>query len=220
MPRHPTYAPVIGKLAHCLWWTEVIPCAVGHHGRSRYSSIQYIDGLVQDCSISNANALEILQYCTKPSIYSCDLMTNSFIMMDEGWTDYLIMGAMASQIISLTIVSSSAHADQRNIKAPRRRPVWGEFTGDRWIPRTSRQYRGKCFHLMTENVSIWGLHIFDYLGLERCIRSWLYYINKSPHNSMKQPYPINSNYSDVTWASWRLKSPTTRLFAQELLQAK
>ena len=29
----------------------------------------YIDGLAQDCSISIANALEILQSCTKPSIY-------------------------------------------------------------------------------------------------------------------------------------------------------
>ena len=28
----------------------------------------YIDGLVQDCSISIAWALEILQFCTKPSI--------------------------------------------------------------------------------------------------------------------------------------------------------
>ena len=28
----------------------------------------YPDGLVQDCSISIANALEILQSCTKPSI--------------------------------------------------------------------------------------------------------------------------------------------------------
>ena len=28
----------------------------------------YLDGLVQDCSISSANALEILQSCTEPSI--------------------------------------------------------------------------------------------------------------------------------------------------------
>ena len=28
-----------------------------------------IDGLVQDCSNSTANALELLQSCTKPSIY-------------------------------------------------------------------------------------------------------------------------------------------------------
>ena len=33
------------------------------------SSKVYFDGLVQDCSISIANALEILQFCTKPSIY-------------------------------------------------------------------------------------------------------------------------------------------------------
>ena len=34
----------------------------------------YIDGWVQDCSISIANALEILQSCTKSSIYVCNLM--------------------------------------------------------------------------------------------------------------------------------------------------
>ena len=38
---------------------------------------------------------------------------------------------------------------KKNIKAPRHRPLWGEFTGDRWIPRTKGQLRGKCFHLMT-----------------------------------------------------------------------
>ena len=31
--------------------------------------IQYIDGLVQDCSYPIANALELLQSCTKPSTY-------------------------------------------------------------------------------------------------------------------------------------------------------
>ena len=37
---------------------------------------------------------------------------------------------------------------QGNIKAPRHWPMCGEFTGDRWIPRTKGQWRGKCFHLM------------------------------------------------------------------------
>ena len=40
------------------------------------SSIDFhcnIDGLVQDCSNSIANALELLQSCTKPSIWSPDL---------------------------------------------------------------------------------------------------------------------------------------------------
>ena len=30
-------------------------------------------------------------------------------------------------------------------------PVWGEFTCDRWIPRTMGQWRGKYFHLMTSS---------------------------------------------------------------------
>ena len=53
------------------------------------------------------------------------------------------MGAMASQITRITIVYSLVYsdADQRNIKAPRHWPLYGEFTGDRWILRTNGQYR-------------------------------------------------------------------------------
>ena len=32
---------------------------------------KHFDGLVQDCSNSSALAMELLQYCTKPSIYTC-----------------------------------------------------------------------------------------------------------------------------------------------------
>ena len=47
-------------------------------------------------------------------------------------------GAMASQIISLSIVYSVVHSVQikENIKAPCQWPFSGEFTGDRWILRT------------------------------------------------------------------------------------
>ena len=63
------------------------------------------------------------------------------------------MGAMTYQITSLTIVYSAVYSstDQRNIKALRHWPLWGEFTGDRWIPRTKSQGRVKCFHLMTSS---------------------------------------------------------------------
>ena len=40
---------------------------------------------------------------------------------------------------------------KKNIKAPRHWPLCGEFSGDRWIPRTNGQLRGKCFHLMTSS---------------------------------------------------------------------
>ena len=51
------------------------------------------------------------------------------------------MGAMTFQITSLTIVYSAVYsgADEENIKAPRHWPLCGEFTGDRWIPRTYGQ---------------------------------------------------------------------------------
>ena len=39
---------------------------------------------------------------------------------------------------------------KENIKAPLHWPLWGEFTGDRWIPRTKDQWRGK--------ISIWWRH--------------------------------------------------------------
>ena len=59
------------------------------------------------------------------------------------YTHYIdvIMTTMASQITSLTIIFSTVYsgADQKNIKAPRHWPLWGEFTGDRWIPRTNGQ---------------------------------------------------------------------------------
>ena len=38
-----------------------------------------INGLVQDCSISIANAQEILQSCTKPSIYDFKKITKTFV---------------------------------------------------------------------------------------------------------------------------------------------
>ena len=41
---------------------------------------------------------------------------------------------------------------KKNIKAPRHWPLCGEFTGDRWIPRTNGQQRGKCFYMMTSSI--------------------------------------------------------------------
>ena len=41
---------------------------------------------------------------------------------------------------------------RRSMKAfPRHWSLCREFTGDRWIPRTKGQLRGKCFHLMTSS---------------------------------------------------------------------
>ena len=51
------------------------------------------------------------------------------------------MGAMASQITSLTIVYSTDYsdADQRKRQYSASLAFVREFTGDRWIPRTNGQ---------------------------------------------------------------------------------
>ena len=63
------------------------------------------------------------------------------------------MGAMASQIITRTIGYSTVYsgAGKKNINAPHHWLLCGEFIGDRWIPRTNGQLRGRCFHLMTSS---------------------------------------------------------------------
>ena len=50
----------------------------------------------------------------------------------------IIMSAMASQIAGVSIVCSTicSGAHQKKIEALRHWPLWGESTGDRWIPLT------------------------------------------------------------------------------------
>ena len=46
------------------------------------------------------------------------------------------MSTIVSQITVVSIVQAQAN---ENIKAPRHWPLWGEFTGDWWVPRTKGQ---------------------------------------------------------------------------------
>ena len=65
----------------------------------------------------------------------------------------VIMGAIASQITSLTVVYSTIYsdADQRKHQSFASLAfVWG-IHRDRWIPRTKVQLGGKCFHFMTSS---------------------------------------------------------------------
>ena len=66
--------------------------------------------------------------------------------------DDAIMSAIASQITSLATVYSTVYlnADQRKHSRSVSLPSCGEFTGDRWIPRTMASN--------AENVSIWWRH--------------------------------------------------------------
>ena len=64
----------------------------------------------------------------------------------------VIMSSMASQITSLTIVYSTVYSgvDQRKSQSSAALTLWGEFTGDRRIPRTKGQ---QC-----ANIYFWWRH--------------------------------------------------------------
>ena len=77
---------------------------------------------------------------------------------------------MASQITGVSIVCSNVVRSRikANIKAPRHWPLCGEFTGDRWIPRTKSQLCGKCFHSLTSSWWTWKPMAFVKLILNSC----------------------------------------------------
>ena len=81
-----------------------------------------------------------LNVLSRAVVYLIDALNLNIILCIWHYSD-VIMGAMASQITSLTIVHSTVYsgADQENIEALRHWPLCGEFTGDRWIPRANGQ---------------------------------------------------------------------------------
>ena len=68
----------------------------------------------------------------------------------------VIMGTIASQITSLTIVYSTVYsgADQRKHQSSASLAFVRGIHRDRWIPRTKGQLRAKCFHLMTSSCKL------------------------------------------------------------------
>ena len=70
------------------------------------------------------------------------------------------MSAMAPQFTSLTIFTEAFIQAQmkENINAPRHWPLWGEFTGDRWIPPHKVPVRREMF-LFDDVIMMWWLSV-------------------------------------------------------------
>ena len=117
---------------------------------------------MQDCSNSSAYALDLLQSCIKlwrSSSDSCWKQTwsSNFVSLATYFTlpsqyNDLIMGAIASQITSITIVYLTVYSDADERKHQSSTPlafVWGIH---RWSVNSPHKYRN------AENVSIWWRH--------------------------------------------------------------
>ena len=112
----------------------------------------------------------------------------------------VIMGAMASKITSLTMVYSTVYsgADQRKHQSSASLAFVREFTGDRWIPRSNGQWRGKCFHVMTSSC-YYTWWYFDGLW-NRQSRWWMININRHRTAVHIKIYPIE--YAHVFVVPW------------------
>ena len=90
----------------------------------------------------------------------------------------VIMSAIASQITSLSIAYLTIYsgAVQRKHQSSASLALCGEFTGNRWIPRTKGQWRGNYYHLVTSSLGagrvwLWGTRVM----LLWCTRqAWLW----------------------------------------------
>ena len=112
------------------------------------------------------------------------------------------MGAIASEITSLTSVYSVVYsdADQKIIKAPCHWPLCGDLTGDWWIPRTNGQLRTRfllCCALLWLYID-WFSHIHQAYNTNDCPSAskatltnmdkyfmWIHYERLHNHNKAK-----------------------------------
>ena len=100
------------------------------------------------------------EVCLTPSLFSglALLAMESVVCLQTTHSSYeyyndVMMGTIASQITSLTIVFSTVYsdADQRRHQSSASLSFVRGIHRVRWIPRTYGQWRGKCFNLMTSS---------------------------------------------------------------------
>ena len=130
-----------------IWNTAAyIECIIGRYSYSYSStSTRTCTHVIIKClySYSDSDMLQVLVFVLVNPVLTPALLNH--------YND-AIMGAIVSQITSLTIVFSTVYSEQikENIKAPRHWPLCGEFTGISEFP-AQRASNG-------ENVSIWWRH--------------------------------------------------------------
>ena len=112
----------------------------------------HIDGWVQDCSDPIANAMDLLQSCTKPSIYRCLLINIENILVGIRrsydslfsrvgfpillrWNLYIKVGPWLPITNTIHWSNNMMTSSNGNIFRVTDH-LCGEFTGPRWILRT------------------------------------------------------------------------------------
>ena len=94
--------------------------------------------------------------------------TSKFHITDPLWEESTSDHYHSQRVSNITMTSHERHVvpnhwpfhclcnifcgpHQKNTEVLITGPLWGEFTGHRWIPPKKGQWRGKCFHVMTSS---------------------------------------------------------------------
>ena len=151
-------------------WTKDYLCAFSelfnslytcHHQLSAYCSRKYLLDLVTLLSWVRV----IKHTCSLKCFEQCILLNHHFVQFIGPRLNTPLIITVTSSWVRWCLKSPAAclfiqpftHAQiTENIKALHHWPLCREFTGDRWIPRTKDQLRGKCFHLITSSCFVPG----------------------------------------------------------------
>ena len=141
--------------------------------------------------------------------------------MSSTYYSVVIMSVMASKITGVSGVFDSS--DQIKCQCSASLALVRETFGDRRIPLTKGQQRGKCLHLMTSLCcQLGGNEVqFEYGNhfVQSCrFRARHVFIIKRHAGFDCTPMMHNIKMTSY-WARWRLRSPASRLFTQPFIQA-
>ena len=149
----------------------------------------------------------------------------------------VIMTTIASQITSLTVVYSSVYsgADQRKHQSSASLAFVQGIHRDRWIPRTKGQLRGNVDDVIMRIPWRWMLVTWRRKGISghrTFPRNIPVLASEALWNICSMKWDIHGDfcetkstailaklmhYSDVPWASWRIKSQANPLFVQQFV---
>ena len=184
-------------------------------GRCRYNSVNFLKNVNRRHPIArqfgrgmgyllwNRNLIDILPQFLQPlmqclSILDRVIMTAHYITLTSWWVRWRLKRP------ALRLFTQSFKTQiKENIKAPRHWPLCGEFTGDRWIPRTNGQLRGKCFHLMTSSwYCVYALP-GAWITMLNSIRKGQEYVYG------KREYKVLAKNKTTIFETWRFSDPAS-----------
>ena len=140
---HPIFSQWVAETELNIGPQDSCPCNIhGHYWLGRHGQLKIIQPLFNQWIGAKPMTIDLLHKShNAPVPYGTMYRfgTIIFTCVHMHYND-VKMSTMASQITSRLFTQPFIQAQiKENTKAPRHWPLWGEFTGDQWIPHTKNQ---------------------------------------------------------------------------------